>query len=104
MPPSLAPAALAARITGRFRLAPLRNPHPATVLYDFVAHLHPPDAEVFRGEHPCPFNDRFRVEGGGLGQGALPGRERYACGEAWNYVGRTIAEDMEHRGRLCIWS
>jgi hypothetical protein len=86
----------------------LRNPRPARVLYDFVEHLAPPDAQVFRaerdGERACEFRTGLRVEGGGLGQGALAGRERYQCGEPWNYVGRTVIEDMDHRGRLCIWS
>ncbi len=86
----------------------LRNPAPARVRFDFVDALRPPRAEVFRhepgGDRACDFRDRLRVEGGGLGQGALAGPERYQCGEPWNYVGRTIAEDMDHRGRLCIWS
>lgn len=82
----------------------LRNPTPAQPLYDFVEHLHPPDAAVFRGATPCDFRAGLRVEGGGLGGGALAGPERYLCGEPWNYVGRTIIEDMDHRGRLCVWS
>ncbi len=86
----------------------LRNPSPATVLYDFVDHLRPPDAHVTRAQpgasRECAFRGGLHVGGGGLGQGALPGPEQFTCGEPWNYVGRTIAEDMDHRGRLCIWS
>jgi hypothetical protein len=93
---------------GEVTVRVLRNPHPAAVLYDFVQHLAPPDAEVVRadpnGPHPCAYRSGLRVEGGGLGQGALAGPARYMCGDPWNYVGRTIVEDMEHRGRLCIWS
>jgi hypothetical protein len=95
-------------VFGRVTVRLLENPHPAHVLYDFVEHLHPPDAHVVRaersGERPCEFRTGMRVEGGGLGQGALPGPERFMCGEPWNYVGRTIAEDEDHRGRRCIWS
>jgi hypothetical protein len=82
----------------------LRNPRPATVLYDFVEHFGPTEAEVHRGEQPCTWRSGMRVEGGGLGQGALAGPERFSCGEPWNYVGRTVLEDMDHRGRLCLWS
>jgi hypothetical protein len=93
---------------GRVTVRRLDNPNPAHVLYDFVEQLHPPDARVARverfGARPCEFRTGLRVEGGGLGQGALAGPERFMCGEPWNYVGRTIAEDEDHRGRLCIWS
>jgi hypothetical protein len=87
----------------------MENPAPATVRYDFVDNLRPPDAEVFRamGEEraPCTYRDGFTVSGGGLGQGALAGRARYVCNaEGWNYVGVTHIEDMQHRGRRCIWS
>ena len=58
----------------------MENPAPATVRYDFVDNLRPPDAEVFRamGEEraPCTYRDGFTVGGGGLGQGALAGRAR----------------------------
>ncbi len=89
---------------GEVTVRVLRNPAPANVTYDFVEHVRPPDAHVTRGERECTFRAGIRVGGGGLGQGALAGPEQFMCGEGWNYVGRTIAEDMEHRGRLCIWS
>lgn len=86
----------------------LRNPRPARVLYDFVEHLNPTDAQAFRVENgverPCPWQTGLGVHGGGLGQGALAPSERFVCGEPWNYVGRVIIEDMDHRGRACIWS
>lgn len=97
-----------ARTFGRVTVRTLVNPAPATPLYDFVEHLVPPDAQAFRVEggieRPCAWRTGMRVEGGGLGQGALAGPERFVCGEPWNYVGRTIIEDMDHRGRLCVWS
>lgn len=93
---------------GEVTLRLLSNPNPATVLYDFVDHVHPPDARVTRAQpgaaRECAFRAGIHAGGGGLGQGALPGPEQFSCGEPWNYVGRTIAEDMDHRGRLCIWS
>jgi len=94
---------------GPITVRTLVNPAPATVRYDLIEHLHPPDAEAFRlvGDAPTPCDWRTGnfVAGGGLGQGALAGPERFSCSpEGWNYVGVTIIEDMEHRGRRCIWS
>jgi len=94
---------------GPITVRTLVNPAPATVRYDLIEHLHPPDAEAFRlvGDAltPCDWRTGNFVAGGGLGQGALPGPERFFCSpEGWNYVGVTIIEDMEHRGRRCIWS
>jgi len=87
----------------------LRNPSYARVLYDFVDHLRPGEAQVFRSvggqESPCAYQDGLRVQGGGLGQGALAPPARFVCSpEGWNYVGATVIEDMEHRGRRCLWS
>jgi hypothetical protein len=87
----------------------LRNPAPARVLYDFVDHLRPGDAQVFRAaggqESPCSWQDGLRVTGGGLGQGALAPPARFVCSpDGWNYVGATVIEDMTHRGRRCLWS
>lgn len=98
-----------ARDFGPITVRTLVNPHPVTVLYDFIEHLHPPDAEAFRavGEalDACQWRAGLFVAGGGLGQGALAGPERFSCSnEGWNYVGATIIEDMDHRGRRCIWS
>ena len=94
---------------GPITVRTLVNPARATVRYDLIEHLHPPDAEAFRlvGDAltPCDWRTGNFVAGGGLGQGALPGPERFFCSpEGWNYVGATIIEDMEHRGRRCIWS
>lgn len=94
---------------GRVTVRLMVNPQPARVLYDFTEHVRPPDASVQRvdGElqRECSFQSGLFVAGGGLGGGMLPGPERFLCsGEGWNYVGVTIAEDMQHRGRRCIWS
>src|SRR5262249_50595939 len=93
---------------GRVTVRVLRNPYVATVLYDFVERLGPQEARVVRaereGEQPCAWQTGLHVDGGGLGQGALAGPERFTCGQNWNYVGRVVIEDMDHRGRLCIWS
>ncbi len=86
----------------------LTNPAPATVRFDFADNLRPPNVTVERVEgesrRGCAFAGGLPVTGGGLGQGALPGPERFQCGEPWNYVGVTVIEDMQHRGRRCIWS
>lgn len=94
---------------GPITVRTLANPAPATVRYDLIEHLHPPDAEAFRlvGDAPTPCDWRTGnfVAGGGLGQGALAGPDRFFCSpEGWNYIGVTVIEDMEHRGRRCIWS
>lgn len=96
------------RSFGRLTVRTMVNPQPATVLYDFTEHLRPPEASASRvldEPHPCEFHDHLFVAGGGLGQGALPGPERFQCApEPWLYIGLTTLEDMEHRGRRCIWS
>lgn len=94
---------------GPITVRTLDNPAPATVRYDLIEHLHPPDAEAFRaaGDNPipCEWRPGSFVPGGGLGQGALLPGSRFHCSpEGWNYIGVTIIEDMEHRGRRCIWS
>jgi hypothetical protein len=94
---------------GRLTVHLMENPTPARVLYDFVDHVRTPDATVARNDsgalRECEFRAGFPVLGGGLGQGALAGPERYQCShESWNYVGVTVIEDMQHRARRCIWS
>lgn len=93
---------------GRLVVRALRNPAPVTVRYDFVDHLHPPDAMAFRAQEqrtPCEFRTGMFVAGGGLGQGALAGPDRFLCApDPWLYLGVTYLEDMEHRGRRCIWA
>lgn len=99
----------ARRDFGPITVRTLENPSPVTLRYDLIEHLHPPDAEAFRvaGESstPCDWRTGNFVAGGGLGQGALASPDRFSCSpEGWNYIGLTIIEDMEHRGRRCIWS
>lgn len=97
------------RSFGRVTVRLLVNPAPAQVRFDFVDGARPPVATVFRvvgnDRTECAFREGFPVMGGGLGQGALAGSERFVCNaEGWNYVGPTIIEDMDHRGRRCLWS
>jgi hypothetical protein len=94
---------------GPITVRTLTNPSPVTVRYDLIEHLHPPDAAAFRvagnDTTPCEWRTGSFVAGGGLGQGALAHPDRFFCSpEGWNYVGLTTIEDMEHRGRRCIWS
>lgn len=99
----------AQRSFGAVTVRTLQNPSPATVRYDLLEHARQGELEVFRvregQREECLFHSRLPVTGGGLGQGALAGPERFQCpGDGWNYVGRTVIEDMQHRGRLCLWS
>ncbi|MBL8603339.1 MAG: hypothetical protein JNK72_15550 [Myxococcales bacterium] len=94
---------------GPITVRTLENPAPAQVRYDLIAHLHPPDARGFRvlgnDSLECQWRTGINVMGGGLGQGALAPPNRFTCSnEGWNYLGVTVIEDMEHRGRQCIWS
>jgi hypothetical protein len=92
---------------GRLTVRVLENPDPVQVHYDFVDHLRPPDATVARVGDPreeCAWTTGEFVAGGGLSQGALAPPERFRCTESWNYVGVTYIEDLQHRGRRCLWS
>jgi hypothetical protein len=94
---------------GRFTLRVLENPAPLAITYRFLDHVNPRDlaVAVLRGGDtvPCAFTDHARVTAGGLhGQVAFP-RERFACrGSESTFVGITVIDDQDYRGRRCIWA
>jgi hypothetical protein len=98
---------LSEKRVGKFRIRVLANPNPVTISYDFVDHV--ADATVLdvRGgsEQPCPWNPASRKSAGGLhGDPAFPGM-RYQCsGSESHFVGVTVIEDKEWRGRRCLWA
>jgi hypothetical protein len=92
---------------GKLRLRVLDNPAPAHVLYDFVDHA--PDATVVDvrdgRETPCPWNPHARRNAGGLhGDPAFPGERHQCLGSESHFVGVTVIEDQEWRGRRCLWA
>jgi hypothetical protein len=95
------------RRVGKFRLRHLVNPSPARVLYDFVDHVRPGDADV-RITQPaadCAWNPRAHVETGGLGGHPTFPAERFQCpGGEFFHVGVTVIADQDFRPRRCIWS
>jgi hypothetical protein len=92
---------------GPFEVRALENPKPDPVIYDFVAHVRPPDAEVV-GTDPevrCAFSEHAQIFSGGLGGHPTFPRERFLCpgGEFFN-VGVTVVADEKFLPRRCIWS
>jgi hypothetical protein len=79
---------------------------PSDVLYDLVEHVH--EAQVSVTEHgqprPCRLRRHPAPRGGGLGVGALPPVERFACdaGRAGSWVAPVVLEDLELRPRYCV--
>lgn len=76
------------------------------VLFDFVEAIDQARVELL-GEHApqlCPWT-RTRVDGGGLGQGPLPPRERFVCDpkRPWLWVGATVMADLDLEPRRCVW-
>jgi hypothetical protein len=97
----------ARRAQGKFTIRRLVNPAPAKVIYDFVDHAHPPDADV-RGTQPeatCTWSTRAPIAAGGLaGHPTFPA-ERFECpGGVFFHVGATVIADEEFRPRRCLWS
>jgi hypothetical protein len=95
------------RQQGRFLIRRLENPNPAVVIYDFVDHARPPDADV-RGTDPqvtCTWNPRAPIVAGGLGGHPTFPAERFECpGGVFFNVGVTVIADEEFRPRRCLWS
>ena len=94
---------------GRFVLRTWTNPHVQSVLYDFVTHLEPPDANagvLQKGVlQPCPFTTAKVTNGDLHGHPTYP-RQRFSCpgGGEWSFVGATVIEDQRYRPRRCIWA
>jgi hypothetical protein len=95
------------KISGKFRIRVLQNPAPAVVAYDFVDHV--ADAEVSDvragATTPCPWDASARKSAGGLhGDPAFPGKRHQCAGADSHFVGVTVIEDKEWRGRRCLWA
>ena len=95
------------RDQGKFVIRRLANPAPEAVIYDFVDHARPGEADV-RGTDPpmdCPWNPNAPVIAGGLGGHPTFPKERFECpaGVYFN-VGVTVIADEEFRPRRCLWS
>ena len=95
------------RDQGKFVIRRLANPAPEAVIYDFVDHARPGEADV-RGTDPpmdCPWNANAQVIAGGLGGHPTFPKERFECpaGVYFN-VGVTVIADEEFRPRRCLWS
>jgi hypothetical protein len=95
------------RREGKFRLRTLSNPKPARVVFDFLEHVADAAVVTQRGatETPCPWNPRAHRDAGGLhGNPAFPSM-RHECGQGEeHFVGVTVVEDQEWRGRRCLWA
>lgn len=92
---------------GKFVIRRLENPTAARVVYDFVDHARPPDADV-RGTDPklaCAWNPRAPILAGGLaGHPTFP-PERFECpGGPFFNVGVTVIPDQDFKARRCLWS
>lgn len=95
------------RELGKFLIRRLANPAPRRVIYDFVDHARPGEADV-RGTVPpmeCVWNSRAPILAGGLGGHPTFPPERFECpaGVFFN-VGVTVIADEEFRPRRCLWS
>jgi hypothetical protein len=96
------------RTAGKLRLRLMQNPAPAHVTFDFVDAI--ADASVVDvrrdgAETPCNYTTTARRDAGGLhGDPAFPA-ERHNCGGSEShFVGVTVVEDEQWRGRRCIWA
>src|SRR5215471_15950636 len=96
------------RRAGKLRLRVLENPAPAHPTFDFVDAV--PSASVADvrgdgGESPCPFTTNARRSAGGLhGDPAFPAVRHQCSGAEANFVGVTVVEDEQWRGRRCVWA
>jgi hypothetical protein len=96
------------RRAGPFSIRRWVNPHVEPVIYDFLAHLEPPSADVrilrSSGSEACPYGPG-KVTNGDLGGHPTFPRRRFSCaGADWSMVGLTVIEDQDYRPRRCIWA
>jgi hypothetical protein len=93
--------------TGKIRLRVLENPHPVTVAYDFVDKIAEATVADVRGatRQPCVWNATAPRSAGGLhGDPAFPSMRHECPGSESHFVGITVVEDQNWRGRRCIWA
>jgi hypothetical protein len=97
------------RDVGRFQLRSWRNPAPAHVLYDFLAHLQPPELSVWveadGKRSACPFGPAAVSNGDLHGHPTFPS-PRFSCSPANEalFVAATVIEDQHYLPRRCIWA
>lgn len=95
------------REAGKFVIRRVTNPAPQAVIYDFVDHARPGEADV-RGTQPpmeCIWNAHAPIAAGGLGGHPTFPPERFECPSGvYFFVGMTVIADEEFRPRRCLWS
>jgi hypothetical protein len=93
---------------GKFRYRVLENPRPAKVLYDFVNHVAEAtvaDLGPSGAASACRWNPRaVRTAGGLHGDPAFPSQRHECAGGGGRFVGTTVIEDEQWRGRRCLWA
>ena len=95
------------RTAGKLRLRVLQNPAPAHVTFDFADAVAGATVVDVRdgAETPCPYTTTARREAGGLhGDPAFPAARHVCPGADAHFVGVTVVEDEQWRGRRCIWA
>ena len=95
------------REQGKFVIRRVTNPAPQAVIYDFVDHARPGEADV-RGTEPamtCVWNEHAPIAAGGLGGHPTFPPRRFECPSGvFFFVGVTVIADEEFRPRRCLWS
>jgi len=96
------------RRQGKFRYRVLENPAPAKVLYDFVNHVAEAtvaDVNPSGAVSPCRWNPAAARSAGGLhGDPAFPSKRHECMGGSGRFVGVTVVEDEQWKGRRCLWA
>jgi hypothetical protein len=93
---------------GKFTYRVLENPRPAKVSFDFVNHVSEAtvaDMDPAGVTTPCRWNPAAVRSAGGLhGDPAFPSQRHECSGGANRFVGVTVIEDEQWRGRRCMWA
>jgi hypothetical protein len=96
------------RTAGKLRLRLLQNPEPAHVTFDFADAVAAATVVDVRGdgaETPCTYTTTARRSAGGLhGDPAFPASRHVCSGSEAHFVGVTVVEDNQWKGRRCIWA